>query len=151
AVHAHPNAIWPAGGAGDAIVQIPNLQATRIAPFNPAVVNGGIPVARPRQVLAGNLAELARTILAMTDALASQSAPTIVGKAFRAVTLGNLFQQARNVLLVIGTIDAGDVEPAPAIGLAVVVDSKPVFVSVKKFLVCAARVHSRDEDDALGA
>src|SRR5206468_4921323 len=79
AVHADPQAVWPARLARYSIVQIPDLQATVVIPEDPLAVQRIVPVFPSRDRLAGAVAKPALTVRTVAGALPVKSAPAIVG------------------------------------------------------------------------
>src|SRR5262249_5652406 len=118
AVHAQPQAVRSAGILRHPIVVLPHLDAARVVPLHPLPVDGVVPVFRLRQRSGGRVAEFAGAVVAIADAVALQTAPTIVGEAFGVRSFDDLAQNPREVLVVIRAVDAGDVLVLGAVGRA---------------------------------
>src|SRR5262245_13170205 len=95
AVHADPNAIWPAGSFGDLVVQIPNFEPPLVIPLNPFSIALVPPVLLARDHFTGPIAESLLAIFTKARAASAEAAPTVVGKSFRAITLDNFAQDSR--------------------------------------------------------
>src|SRR4051812_14443351 len=62
AVHADPETILATGLAGHAIVELPLLDASGVAPFDPFAIGDVVPIALRGQFLAAILVEACRTV-----------------------------------------------------------------------------------------
>src|SRR6478672_4987413 len=81
AVHSDPEAMGTAGRFRRTVIQIPDFQTPLVIPFNPLAVNGIVPVLGTGKRLTCFLAEFTNAVLAITDTVAGQSAPAIIGKS----------------------------------------------------------------------
>src|SRR5580704_14700983 len=81
AVHPNPQALGSARGFRDAVIQVPHFEAALVIPLDPLPVNRAAPILRARQGLARLIAKLAGAVFAVTDAVAPEAAPAIVGEA----------------------------------------------------------------------
>ena len=149
AVHAGPDAVRSAGGSRDAVVQLPHFGPPCVAPHDPFPIHQVVPVGLPRQRLAGLRLELPRTTGAVTDALAPESRPAVVGESVRVRALDDLAKHARQVLVVVGAVDARDVLIGRAIGPAVRVAREPVGMGGEEILARAVRIHPGHHEQSI--
>src|SRR5207237_4657999 len=118
AVHARPDAVGPAGLARDAVVHLPHLDPPRVAPHDPLAIYGIVPRGRTRQCLCRLRAERAVAVCTEADALAAEACPAVVGEYVGMRALDDLAQHAREVLSVVGAVDACDVLVARPVRVA---------------------------------
>ncbi len=150
-VHADPEAVLAAGLLGDAVVEVPDLEAAVVVPADPGAVDRVVPVVAGRQGGVGVVAERAAAVRAVADAVALEATPGVVGESVGLVALDDLPQDARQVLVVVGAVDAGDEEIARAVGCAVLVDGEPVGVFEVGLGCGAVGVHACDDGETFGA
>ncbi len=139
----------PAGRAGRAVVEVPDLQPPRVVPLDPLAIDRIVPVLLAGDRLAGPLAELLRAVLAVADALAPQPAPAIVGDSLGVRALDDLAENAGDVLFVVGTVDTGDVEIARSVRLARGVRGKPVGMGLVERFMGAVGVHPGEDGQSV--
>ena len=149
AVHAEPQAIRPPRRFGHAVVQVPDLQPAGVAPLNPFPINRIVPVVPCRKGFARPLAEPPGAMLAVTDAAAIQAAPTVVRDAFGMRPLDDLAQHVRQVLLIVGAVDARHVEVAGPVGLAAGVHGEPIRMGLVERFVGSVGIHASEHDQAI--
>ena len=147
--HADPDAVFSAGFAGGAIVDVPHLEAPRVAPLDPLAVGRVAPVGLLRQVEAGGLAEAPARMDAVGDVVTVAARPAVVRKAVGVVALGDLLEHRGQVLAVVGAVDAGDVEAADHVGLALGIDGHPVRMFNEEGLVHPVGVHAGEHGQAV--
>ncbi len=126
--HPQPGAVLAAGLAGDLVVKLPEVGPALEVPAHPVAVGVGVPVVRPRQLLAGVGLELRLAMVAVADAGSRQARPAVVGEAVRMAALDDLAHHVRQELAVVGRADAGDELVGLADRLAVDVAADPVGV-----------------------
>ena len=150
AVHADPRQ-WarPAAWHVVRLFRSQSLQAAVVVPEYPLPVQRVVPVLPRRDGLAGAVAEPALTVARSSRAFPVQSAPAIVGDPLGVRPLDDLAQDAGDVLVVVGAVDARDVQLASAIGLARAVDGEPVGVGSVEGLVGAVGVHAGEDEQAV--
>ena len=83
AEHAEPEAIFSAGVAGDAVVEVPLFDAAGVGPVDPLAEGGVVPVVFGGEILGGEFFEAGDAVLAVADAVAVIAGPVVVGEAFQ--------------------------------------------------------------------
>ena len=138
------------GPPASLVVRLNRSQISRrrcVVPLDPLAVARVVPVLAGGDGLAGGGAELARAVVAVADAVALQPAPTVVGEAFGMAALDDLAQNAGDVLVVVGAVDAGDVLVVGAVGLAVGLAGEPVGMGLEEILGGAVAIHARQHGE----
>src|SRR5262249_11379020 len=133
AVHADVKTVRAAGRLRGAVEEIPDFQAALIVPLDPLAVDRVVPgLPRGNRVSCRGL-EFAFAVVAIADAVAPHAAPMVVGEALRVAALDDLLDHGRNVLVVVGAVDAGDVLVRGPVGVAGGLAGEPVRVSAVEF------------------
>src|SRR5690606_23609681 len=99
-------------------VQVPYLQPAVIIPLYPLLIHHIVPVFFARKTVTRFFIEAFFTIVAITNRVPAQSAPTIVSESFGFIQFSNLFKDCRDLLLVVRSVNASDIKVASPIGFA---------------------------------
>src|ERR1051326_3633960 len=142
-VHADPQAGGPTGVAGDPIVQLPVAHAARVAQGDPLTVRRVTPISLRWQRASGRIPKDTRTIHTVADARAFESAPAVVGDSVRMAALDDFAQDVCKKLIVVGTVDARDVQVFGTVWPPFAVDGEPVRVLDVEACVGAIGIHTR--------
>ena len=100
-------------------------------------------MARRRNRLSGLSSEFALAVLAVADAAATHPRPTVVGDALGMRSLDDLPQNVRQILVVIGAVDARGVLVGRAVRAPVGGTREPVRVGLVEVLAGAIGIHPR--------
>ena len=139
----------PARLTGRAVVQVPDFETAVVVPEDPLPVQRIVPVLSRGDSLASAVAKPALTMRTVTGALSVQPAPAIVGDPLGMRPLDDLVQDARDVFVVVGTVDARDVEFTRPIGPARAVNGEPVGMGSVKSLMGTVGVHAGENEQAV--
>ena len=142
--HAAPDAMLAAGFPRHGIVEVPELGPPLVVPADPAPVILARPIVNLRQREFRPLRRTFPNSSGMADAVAGHAGPGIVGEPVGSAALNDLRHDPRQVLAVIGRVDAGDVLVSLAVGLALRVDADPVRMGAIEILRDAVRIHARN-------
>ena len=149
AVHAGPDTVGAARSLRSPIVQVPELRAPVVVPQDPLPVGRIIPIGAARYRLPGLRPELALAVLAIADATPAHSRPTVIGDPLRVRPLDDFTQHVRQVLVVVGAVDARDVLVVCAIRLSFDGTGEPVGMRLEEILRDAVGVHARHHDKSV--
>src|SRR4051794_35326713 len=86
-----------------------HLDAPRVVPDDPLVINGVVPVGRSRQPQAGGITKAAGAVDALANAAAFETAPTVVRDPVGMTALDDLAQDLWQELVVVSAVHARDV------------------------------------------
>src|SRR6476646_2206075 len=78
AVHADPNAIGPAGGFRDPVVQVPDFKTPLVIPLNPLAIHWVAPIFLAGNSFAGAFLKSFLTVVAVARGVPSQAAPAVI-------------------------------------------------------------------------
>src|SRR5262249_52085173 len=147
--HADPQAVRAARLPGDRVVEVPDLEAAAVAPLHPRAIGPGVPVALRGEIERSLAFELRPAARAAADTAAREPAPAVVGEALGTVRGGDLAQDGGDVLAVVRSVDARDVELAVAEGLGLVAPREPVRMGLVALRPRPVRVHAREDRDTV--
>ncbi len=149
AVHANPEAIFSACGLGDFVVVIPEFEAAGVVPVEPLAIDGIVPVFLLWDRFVGEGEEFGFAIFAVADVVAFEAVPDVVGETVGVGAFDDFAHDVGEVVVVVGAVDAGEVELTAAVGLAGGVDGEPVGVSVVERGEAFGGVHAGDDGEAV--
>jgi len=148
-LHAQPEAVYAAGGLRDFVVEVPLFEAAGVGPFDPFAEGGVVPVAGGGEGSVGERLEAAGAVLTVADRVTVGGGPGVVGEAFGMVAVDDFAHDVGKELVVVGAVDAGDVELAGHVRLAIGVDGDVVGVGVEKGAVDFGGIHAGDDGEAV--
>src|SRR5471030_1689047 len=117
--------------------------------LGPPAVDGVVPVFAHGNGFAGGGAELARAVVAAANAVARQAAPTVVGETFRVAAFDDFGEDAGDVLVVVGAVDAGNELVGGVVRIARRIAREPIRMAADEFLGGAIAVHAGQHRESI--